>query len=133
MESTTSTIEFRGETYKIVPELASLSCKGCSLYGKGPCTELEEYSGINCYDNCTIWIKQPTQQKETEMQPTKTADQPKYTVEEIVGYCLEYFGDDDDDNTKLAVLLYVNTKLAQKQDPDYQKYLELKAKYEPKN
>ena len=106
----TSNIEFKynGKVYQSVPEQGPNSCSGCVfVHLDNDCVYTS--STFNCSSNKVIW------QEKAEM---------TWTLDEI-----HQAYEDWDMYDGFSVLARILRKQKQGQDPEYQKYLELKAKF----
>lgn len=121
----TSNIEFKykGEVYQVVPEIQEGGCKGCAFeFSEDGCTEaVDNYS---CTRNRVIWQEKPADSIESSQQAEMTCNKPEpsvliWTEQEIREAYAVWTGTLED---------FIKI-LKKNKDPEYQKYLELKAKF----
>jgi len=98
-------------------------CRGCAFeYNADDCQTV-----ANTHGGCIgiIWIKQPTQQKKAEVQPTKQADQPKYTLTEFLeAYNVWGKMTDRYDEMESVIKEYLEHK-----HREYQEFLQIEKQY----
>lgn len=116
----TSNIEFtyNGKVYQSVPKSQRDGCKGCAFdLSDDGCTEAT--SDCSCTINKVIWKEKPADSTESSQQTEMT-----WTLDEI-----HQAYEDWDMYDGFSALSRILRKQKQGQDPEYQKYLELKAKF----
>jgi hypothetical protein len=124
--TTTSNIEFKynGKVYQQVPEISGCDYCAFEITDKACIASLSE--GLNCGDgNGFIWVE-----KQAETKPTTEAESERtWTLKQI---CDAYYQWDNNTswNELQQELVKVHERELAKQDPEYQQYLLLKAKFE---
>lgn len=114
-------VEIDGDQYELIAE--KYTCEGCAAEcHTSLCTKLN--FKYDCAEHNIIWIK-----RETKLQPKTdfTRLQKLHCAKEILA---EFSVADHHTSHFQDWLDYEQLQEKRKSDPDYQKYLELKAKYE---
>lgn len=125
------TVAYNGKEYYAEEENEQISCEGCS-FNKSDVADYDfcdcddSYMIDYCYNQQIIWkeVKAPMLKKIKD-------EEPKFTVEQVLLATANYLRNgqvfEDYDKIYAEALLSITEDLM---DPDYQLYLELKAKYE---
>ena len=124
--TTTSNIEFKynGKVYQTAPE--THDCMGCAFDDDvtGGCAN-SVTTGVKCGLSAIIWVE-----KQPETKPTTEAESERtWALKQI---CDAYYQWDNNTswNELQQELVKVHERERAKQDPEYQQYLLLKAKFE---
>lgn len=128
------TVEYEGKEYYADKEDSYISCKGC-VFNQ---TDVADHTWCSCKDPVMIddcYTQQIVWKKVKVPMLEKTKDEePKFTVEQVLlaaGNCLrEQPIFQDYDKIYVAALEQITEELVKQNDPDYQLYLQLKAKYD---
>lgn len=127
------TVEYEGKEYYADKEDSYISCKGC-VFDQADvdykwCACKDDKMKQDCYSAQIVWkeVSAPMLKKVQE-------EEPKFTVEQVLlaaGNCLrEQPIFQDYDKIYVAALEQITEELVKQNDPDYQLYLQLKAKYD---
>lgn len=126
-------VEYNGKEYYSEKQQLDLSCVGCAFNkisddGTDWCGCEDYYMNNVCYPDRIIWKEKLVQNVD------KTQEEPKFTVEQVLlaagNYLREQPVFQDYDKIYVEALLGITEQLIKEDDPDYQLYLGLKAKYE---
>lgn len=127
------TVEYEGKEYYADKEDSYISCKGCAFDQADVdykwCACKDDKMKQDCYSSQIVWkeVSAPMLKKVQE-------EEPKFTVEQVLlaaGNCLrEQPIFQDYDKIYVAALEQITEELVKQNDPDYQLYLQLKAKYD---
>lgn len=121
----TSNIEFKynGKVYQAVPEVVESSCEGCS-FEKWSISCDKAMGFHRCGSKSVIWQEKPADSTESSQQVKTTCNKSEpsvltWTEQEIREAYFDWTG---------GIESLIET-LKKRKDPEYQKYLELRAKF----
>ena len=122
----TSNIEFtyNGKVYQAVPEVVQSSCEGCS-FEKWSIACDKAMGFHRCGLNSVIWQEKPADSTESSQQVKTTCNKSEPSV---LTWTMEEIRKAHDKYDMRFPSGFIEALLKMK-DPEYQKYLELKAKF----
>lgn len=127
-KSATPKVEFKykGKVYQGVVQDAVKACDGCAFCGY--VTDACAKSDWQCLTTGIVW--EEVRQPEPEVLMCSKSEAITWTLDEIKTWYQEWVDSEGVSEVEEQALLNIKREAMLKQDPDYQKYLELKAKFE---